>query len=926
MHRLVLLFLALLTTTVPGWAAGVDVLTHHNDAMRTGANLHESILTPGNVNAGQFGKLFDQTVDGNVYAQPLYVSGLTVSGTVHNVVFVATEHDSVFAFDADSDTGANAAPLWQDSFIDPGNGITTVPYQDTNANNITPEIGITGTPVIDSTTGTLYVVAKTKENGAYFQRLHALDLATGQEKPGSPVTITAAALGSGDGSMNGYITFDALSQNQRAALLLLNGVVYITWASHGDHGPAHGWIIGYNARTLAQVSTFNSTPDGGLGTVWMSGCGPSADAEGNIYCATGNGNFESDAQNHHIGNDFGDSLLKISTAHGGLALVDYFTPANQNYLNDNDLDLGSGGVMLLPPQPGPHPRLGVITGKYPITFVFNRDRLGGYVVGPVPDAGIYESLPNAIPGSFGTPAYFNGRIYYHGSQYGGNDVLKAFAIREGYVIPDPASSGTAYFTYPGSTPSISASGTANGIVWEIQNTTPASLYASNAEDVSQLLYTSNDAAGGRDNPGAGAIKFTVPTVANGKVYIGTQSTLTVFGLLSDTTPLIVNVNGPGSVTPGFSGTSSRQTNTPLSITATPSAGSVFDSWTDGSGNLITRAPTYSFAMRENLVLNANFLTNPFPGFAGNYSGLVQGTSPNIVAAGYVNVTVGAQGRFTAVIHFAGRVINLTGVFNADGEFSTTLGAGSIHSTAISLMLDGFGDLSGSVSTDIAGGNITGAALVDAANPIAPELVGTYTLLLPVAAVPAAPQGIGYGSATVDQFGYVRLAGVLGDGTAFTEASTVTQAQTWPLYAPLYSSRGLLTGILTFESFSGISDLDGTLFWFKPLPGSPPLSVVTHAIGSVYQATNPILPLTSGTGALTLQLASPLSEAVISGTGLALSGAGPLTLSFNPLTGIYTGGFTSGASAGKYGGAVFQDQNLGEGTYILSGTTGAVNLQ
>jgi hypothetical protein len=922
MRRLIPLLLAFATHAL---ASGVNVLTHHNDNLRTGANLHETILTPANVNAAQFGKLFDQSVDGYVYAQPLYVSAVNVSGTKHNVVYVATEHDSVFAFDADSNTGPNANPLWQVSFINPGNGITTVPSADVGSDDIVPEIGITSTPVIDATTGTLYVLAKTKENGAYFQRLHALDITTGAERPGSPVVISAHILGTGDGSVNGSITFDPLTQNQRSALLLLNGVIYITWSSHGDNGPAHGWVMGYNARTLTQVSKFITTPDGGLGTIWMAGCGPSADAQGNIYFSTGNGNFETNAANHHIGNNYGDSLLKLSSAHNNLLLTDYFTPGNQNYLNDNDVDFGSGGVMLLPDQPGAHPHLGIVTGKDSITFVFDRDKLGGYFPGPPANAGMYESMANAIIGSFGTPAYFNGQIYYHGSNYSGNEVLKAFAVRNGYVNPEPVSTGTEYFTYPGSTPSISASGTANGIVWEIQNTSPASLFASAASDVSTYLYTSND-AGSRDKPGGDGVKFTVPTIANGKVYIGTQTTLTAFGLLSDTTPLIVNINGPGSVTPTYSGTTNQLTNSRISITATPSSGAVFDSWTDINGNVITRSPTYSFAMSENLTLNANFLENPFPSFAGNYSGLIQGTSPTIIASGYISLTVSAGGRFTAAIHFDGHTYNLTGLFNADGGYSTTLKAGSIHSTTISLSLDGSGNLSGLISNDLAGGNISGSALVTSANPLPGNLVGTYTLLFPVPADLTAPQGIGYGSATVDHFGHVRLAGVLGDGVAFTESTTLTQAGTWPLYASLYSGAGLLSGIMTFESFSGVSDIDGHLFWYKPLAGSPPLSAVTNAIGSFYHAANPVLPLTSGSGNVTLQLPVPVSESVTSASSLILSGTGPLTLKFSATTGLFTGALTSGTLNARYGGAVFQDQNMGAGAFLLSGSSGAVHLQ
>jgi hypothetical protein len=900
-------------------AAGPDVLTHHNDNLRTGANLNETILTPANVNYRQFGKLFDHPVDGYVYAQPLYVSGVDISGTIHNVVFVATEHDSVFAFDADNNTGSNATPLWQTPFIDPADGITTVPSADVGSDDIYPEIGITSTPVIDSTTGTIYVVAKTKENGSYYQRLHALDITTGLERADSPVTITGTVAGSGVGNVNGIITFDALTENQRAGLLLLNGVVYIAWSSHGDNNPVHGWVIGYNEESLARVSVFNTTPDGSLATIWMSGCGPSADATGNIYFSTGNGDYETNKSGHHIGNDYGDSLLKLSSSNNSLSLADYFTPINQNYLNNHDVDFGSGGVLLLPDQPGAHPHLGVITGKQNITFVFDRDHLGGYTPG---NEGVYESIPGAIIGSFGTPAYFNGRIYYHGSNYSGDDVLKAFDVRDDRVVRAPASRGMDVFPYPGSTPSITASGTTNGIVWEIEHTSPASLFASNADDVSQRLYTSND-AGTRDNPAGNAVKFTVPTITNGKVYIGTASSLSVFALLSDTTPLTVNINGPGIVTSGFAGASERETNSSLIITATASPGAVFVGWTDAGGKLITVSPTYSFAMQENLVLNANFRVRPIP---GTYSGLIQGASPSLAATGYMRLSAAASGVFTASIRFGGRIISLHGNFDDNGQFTTTLDPNTSESTVISLVIDGFGNFTGAISTQVTSGSIAGAALVTAANPISANLIGKYTLLFPVPADPTAPQGIGYGSATVDGLGHVRLVGLLGDGVAFTQGATVTQAGTWPLFTRLYAGKGVLAGILTFENNGGLSNLDGPLFWFKPRPGSTPLSGLTDAIGSLYQSANPILPLTSGTGTLTLQLPTAISQTVTAGSGLGLSGPGPLTLIFNPTTGLFHGTFSAGGGRGEYGAAIYQDQNLGEGTYILSGTTGAVNLQ
>src|ERR1700674_2068670 len=333
-----------------------DVLTHRNDNMRTGQNTSESVLTPSSVNSTAFGKLLSLPTDGYVYAQPLYKSNVLIPAKgLRNVLFVATEHDSVYAFDAN---GVTTTPLWHVSFINPSVGITTVPSDDVFINDIVPEIGITGTPVIDPQGGTLYVVAKTKENGTYVQRLHALDITTGAEKFGGPAVIQASVPGTGNGSSGGTLPFDPLIENQRAGLLLVNGVVYIAFASHGDIGTYHGWVFGYNAATLQQVAVFNDTPNRLQGGIWQGGNGPAADSSGNVFVISGNGTFDADEE----GVDFGDSFLKLNA--GGLALVDFFTPFNQASLNANDVDLGSSGPLLLPDQTGTaHPHLVLGAGK-----------------------------------------------------------------------------------------------------------------------------------------------------------------------------------------------------------------------------------------------------------------------------------------------------------------------------------------------------------------------------------------------------------------------------------------------------------------------------------------------------------------------------------------------------------------------------------
>lgn len=496
--------------------AQVNVLTYHNDNARTGQNLNETVLALTNVNATQFGKLFSLPVDGCVYAQPLYVSSVTIpSNGVHNIVYVTTEHDSVYAFDADT----AGAPLWKASFLSKHPSVKSVASSEAHCSDLIPEIGITGTPVIDPTTGTLYLVASTRDGTNYFQRLHALDITTGQEKFGGPVVITASLAGTGDGSVGGTVSFDALLGNQRPGLLLLNGVVYIAWASHCDLGLYHGWILGYGATNLQQVAVFNTTPNGAQGGIWMSGGALSADANGIIYAATGNGTFDANLG----GIDFGDSVLKLSTT-GGLAVVDYFTPFNQQFLADNDLDLGSGGVLLVPTQSATVSNLLVAGSKQGTIYVVNRDNLGHFHSGS--DSQIVQSLTNLIQAVFDTPAYWNGRVYYGGAK----TAVQAFAVTNGQLSTTPVSQGSVVFGFPGATPSISANGTTNGIVWVIQKDGKAILRAYDANNLTNELYNSSTRHG--DSPG-NAVKFTVPTIANGKVYVGVEKSLAVYGLRPD---------------------------------------------------------------------------------------------------------------------------------------------------------------------------------------------------------------------------------------------------------------------------------------------------------------------------------------------------------------------------------------------------------
>jgi len=508
-----------------GWAQ-VSVTTYHNDNSRTGQNLHESILTPANVNSTDFGRVFVQPVDGYIYAQPLYVPGVSIGGQNHNVVFVATENDSVYAFDADSAAGANKKPLWHVSFINPPSVTTVNSSTDAGCGDLIPQIGISGTPVIDTSTGTLYVVANTKENGVFFQRLHALDITTGNEKLGGPVAIEATVPGTGDGSSGGRISFDPLKQNQRPGLLLKNGAVYIASASHCDIGPYHAWVFAYNASNLHQVAVWNSTPNGGLGGVWQGGGGPAADAAG-IYFATGNGTFDVNTG----GTDYGDTILKMGGPSGGkLPVLTYFTPFNQDVLAENDTDLGSGGVVLLPdlPKGSAHTHLLVECGKEGSIYLVDRDNMGGY--NSTTDQ-VVQELAGATGGIWGMPAYWNNTVYF-GAQY---DNLKAYSFNannSGQLSSSPVSYSPESFAYPGPTPSISANGSGNGILWAIQTDAYGSngsavLHAYDATNLANELYNSAQSSG--DTPGP-AVKFAAVTVVHGKVYVGTATQLAVFGL------------------------------------------------------------------------------------------------------------------------------------------------------------------------------------------------------------------------------------------------------------------------------------------------------------------------------------------------------------------------------------------------------------
>lgn len=516
-------------SAAPANAAAAGVFTYHNDLARTSLNAKETILTPANVRAKSFGKLFTNPVDGYVYAQPLYVPGVSIPGNgPHNIVYIATENDSVYAFDADEGGPA----IWQSSLLEGG---TPVPSNDFRCDQIVPNVGITSTPVIDPATGTIYVVAMVKHDSPkgpkYAHRLHALDIATGEEKFGGPVSIAGSVPGIGEGQVKGTVAFDPFPHSNRAGLALANGVVYIAFASHCDMNWFHGWVFAYNAGTswpksgqtgkLSLRAVYNTTANGFWGSIWHAGGAPAIDSKGNIFVVTGNGTFH--------GTDYGDSFLKLSLHGNSLRAVDSFTPFDQKILDEQDIDVGASGPILLPDQPGSHPHLVLGAGKSGTIYVVDRDRMGRFVKGGN-DRQIVQVIRGAIAGNYATPAYWNGHVYF-GSL---NDSLKSFSLANGRLSEAAVTKSAGVFGYPGASPSVSADDTRNGIVWAVQNddhyrSGPAVLHAYDATDLSRELYNSS-AVGTRDVAGP-AVKFTSPTIANGKVYLGTQNSVDVYGLL-----------------------------------------------------------------------------------------------------------------------------------------------------------------------------------------------------------------------------------------------------------------------------------------------------------------------------------------------------------------------------------------------------------
>jgi hypothetical protein len=612
--------------------AQVNVTTYHNDIARTGQNTQETILTPANVNSTQFGKLFTVTVDGAVYAQPLYLSAVNIAGGTHNVVYAATEHDSLYAIDADS-----GAIYWQISLIAPG-GRTVNPQTDigSDCTDIIPEIGITGTPVIDAMSGTLYVVAKTYVNGTGAQYLHAIDVSTAAEKFGGPVVIQGSVPGTAYDAVGNVVHFNPLFENQRPALLLENGHVVIGWASHCDTDPWHGWVMSYSASTLGQEAVFNTTANGAESGIWMSGGGIAADTAGDLYFATGNGSWNGTS-------DFGDSIVKLGPpAAGSFPVLDYFTPYNQSTLDVDDTDVASGGLVLLPTLPSGRQLLAQ-QGKQGTIYLLDRTNMGRYCINQTPrctnsDPQIVQEIVGASGGLWGSPAYWNGNLYWTGV----NEQIRAYSLNagnSGLISTTPTSHTAQAFGFSAPTPSISSNGNSNAILWALDGSSYGSncvsgspdclgLYAYDATNLANLLYNSRQAANNRDSPGT-AVKFETPIIANGKVYVGTQSGVSAYGelnvtlvpaanpafspapgsysttqlvALSDATPAAVIYYTTDGTTPT---TSSAQyvANTPLQISATTTIQALAAA--AGYANSAVSSGVYAIASPASVALNVN---------------------------------------------------------------------------------------------------------------------------------------------------------------------------------------------------------------------------------------------------------------------------------------------------------------------------------
>jgi hypothetical protein len=860
--------------------AQVNVTTTRNDIGRTGLNPNESILTPANVNTAQFGKVFAQAVDGEIYAQPLYVSGLTINGVSHNVVFVATEHDSVYAFDADSTSGTNTSPLWQASMLTAahgaGPGATTMPWSVNS--DIYPEVGIEGTPVIDPATGTLYVVAKTIESGNYILRLHALDITTGAEKLGGPVSISASVPGTGSGTTGTLLPLRPQYANNRTGLLLLNGIVYIAFGSHEDITPWHGWVLGYNATTLQQTGKFCSTPNDNGGGIWMIGTGLAADQldpaghpYGRIFAPTGNGGYDATQPYGTNSMDYADSILNLDLSNGSPTVTDEFTPSAQADYEANDVDVASGGLMILPTQPGPFPNLLVQVGKSGTFYILNRESLGGYHAVDQ----VVQTSPTAVAPSWSSPGYWNNKIYFAAQR----DTLKSYPLANGQATLSTPTKSSEVFDWPGATPSISANGNTQGVVWTIDaanyvNHGPSILRAHNANNVATTLYSSATNAA-RDGAGP-AVKFAIPTVANGKVYVGTGNQLDVYGLLSASAQTSV---------PSFSPASGSYT-APLSVTITDAtANSVIYYTTDGSPATIS----------------SNVYTGPIQVTSSPTTLNAIATSTGLLASSQASATYSVSLPPAATPTFS----PAAGTYNVVQSVTlsdSTAGAKIYYTT------DGSTPTTSSAvySSPIAVSSTTTIKAIATANGFSASTAGTatYTLVLPPAASPTfSPAGGTFATAQTV---------TLSDTTAGATIRYTLDGTTPTTSSPVYSAP---ISINTTQTVKAIATANG---------------FSTSAVGSAsYTIGNTTAPVVNFPSGFTSSGLTFNGGAIVSGGGLLVTDGGAFegrSIWYSSPVNVqaFTTDFTFQLTAATADGFTFAIQNAG--LAALGGAGGALGYQ
>ncbi len=914
--------------------------TQHNDLNRTGANPSETILNTSNVSVNTFGKLFSHAVDGQIYAQPLYVPSVQIPGQgTHNVVFICTEGNSVYAFDADN--AAAWAPLWRVNF-----GPTTSAVFD----SVQPQVGITSTPVIDTTSGTLYVVDNTVLNSASVYQLHALDITTGNEKFNGPVTIQGSVSGTGDGSNSGTLTFNPSLHFQRPGLLLSNGKVYVAFGSHGnDQVPWHGWIFAFSASTLQQTSLLCLTPNGNGGGVWTGGMGLAADASGNLFISTGNGTFDANSG----GTDYGDSIAKVSTA-SGLAVSDYFAPSNQSTLDIADADLGSTGPILIPGSS----RV-VEGGKEGKVFVLDQANLGHFNSTTDQVVQEWQATTNLLAtgqgGSFGTDwVYYNSTLYL----WGNSDFLRAFSFNGSTFNTTPVSVGTiqapamanpyGYSSEPSM--SLSANGTTAGsaIIWAAYSASgdsdgyphPGILHAFDAADLTKDLWNSG-LNSSRDDAGSWA-KWSAPTIANGKVYLATfDGAFNVFGLLSpgggslvgtgDSSQTGANLTLEGATDWVHWGdtTLNRKANVTAQIstysTVAPGTVSIANvdprplSWTDGAPTASSTNNTdYAYiggvGNGFSLIAPADATTRTLILHVGGWSSggtltahLSDGSAPD-----FTDTTANTSGQYDR---------NYTLTYNAAGpnqaltvSWVVTSGGGSVHISGAAL--------SGGSTTPM--GNITATA----GTPQSATVGTVFATALQATVRDASNNPVSGATVTFTAPGSGASGTFNGSSTVTTNSSGVATAPTFTAnsVAGSYTVTASVSGITTPASFSltntatvsgggalsGVGNsnttaasltTEGTSDWVHWGDGSlnrkanvtAQLSTYsTLAAGTVSTATVDLRPLSWTDGAPTASSTNNTDYAYIGGVGNGFSFTAPADTSIRTLV-VHVGGWHSGGT-------------------------------